>query len=257
MRENLVPELRTDKNGKSSTRWVRPAGTSTVKGAGIPVPSLSSKAKKKQREEIDELLYSAVIEFNDDHTKFYAQASDSILALIHESLTTDDDPDSTLPGQLSCLMHDNVEEHVLEAWLHLRDMHEDTIDDMGEVDYIRGAIESGTKPLNTYDRTNPEHSAAVRALFKFLYLGDSEMHGERIDIPGRTANGITASSHRVENPFLADYIVANPKDIDMLIDIGNRHPEWLNKDNFTSSTELPAIFGEYLDTTAPLQEGVL
>jgi hypothetical protein len=51
--------------------------------------------------------------------------------------------------------------------------------------------------------------------------------------------------------------VNHPDQIDSLIDVGNDHPEWLHENVFNSSTEMPNIFREYLDTTAPLQNGVL
>lgn len=254
---NLIPEQRTDKNGVTSTRWVRPADDVASKATSLPVPALPELPVVNYRAELEDMLREKATEFGDDHTKFYSTASEDILSYIHESLSADDDPDSTLPAEISCLMNDNVEEHVIEAWIHLRDMHEGTMDDMGEVDYIRGAIESGTNPLNTYDRHNPEHAKVVRALYQFLYEGDSEQHGTRTQISGRTSNGIPASSHWITNPALADYIINHPEDIDTLTDIGNDHPEWLDTNNFNSSTEMPSVIREYLDTTAPLQKGVL
>lgn len=38
MNPNLVPEVRTDKNGVSSTRWVKPAQGGTGKVTGLPAP---------------------------------------------------------------------------------------------------------------------------------------------------------------------------------------------------------------------------
>jgi hypothetical protein len=256
---NLIPELRTDKNGVTSTRWVRPADNAANKNSTLPVPAIPERPTVNYRAGIEKMLYSKALEFGDDHTKFYSKASEDMLSYIYECLVADEDPDSTLRGQLSCLMNDNAEEHVIEAWLDLRDMHDEeySMDDMGEVDYIRGAIESGTSPLNTYDRHNPEHAKTVRVLYEFLYKSDAEEHGTRVDVSGVTSNGIPASSHQITNPALADYLVNHPDQIDSLIDVGNDHPEWLHENVFNSSTEMPNIFREYLDTTAPLQNGVL
>jgi hypothetical protein len=254
---NLIPEQRTDKNGVTSTRWVRPADAAN-KTTTLPVPALPLPPEINYREGMEIMLSEKAWEYKDDHTKFYATASEHILSYIYECLVLDEDPDSTLRGQLSCLMNDNAEERVIEAWLHLRDMHEEySMDDMGEVDYIRGALDSGTNPLSTYDRNNPEHAKTVRTLYQFLYEGDSEQHGTRIDIRGVTSNGIPASSHQITNPHLADYLINNPEQIDTLVNVGNDHPEWLQESTFDSSTEIPDILREYIDTTAPLQQGVL
>lgn len=258
MRDNLIPEQRTDKNGLTSIRWVKPADTNTAAAATLPVPVLPVPPEVNHREEVEAMLADKKWEFDDDHTKFYATASENILAYIHESLSEDDDPDSTLRGQLSCMMNDNADEHIIEAWLHLRDMHEEyPMDDMGEVDYIRGAIDSGTQPLNTYDRHNPEHAKAVRVLYQFLYEGDSEQHGTRVHIQGATSNGIPAASHRITNPVLADYLINHPEQVDTIVNIGNDHPEWLEADVFVSSREVPDIIRDYLETTVPFQQGVL
>lgn len=256
MRENLIPEQRTDKNGVTSVRWVKPGTNDTGTGPSLPAPALAAPPAVNYREELKSLLHKTAVSFDDDHTKFLAKASDDILAYIHESLTAGDKPDY-FAGQISCLMDDNTEDHVVEAWIHLYDMHHDAIDDMGEVEYIRGAIESGTQPLNTYDRTNPEHATIVKTLFQFIYETDTEQHATAVDVVGVKSNGLTASSYQITNPQLADYLSNHPEQVDSLIDIANDHPEWVQASNFDSSTELPDIIREYLDTTAPLQRGVL
>lgn len=53
MNQNLVPELRTDKNGVVSKRWVRPAGVSAASKSQVPQPKMQSKPVSK--EEIDVL----------------------------------------------------------------------------------------------------------------------------------------------------------------------------------------------------------
>lgn len=257
MNNNLIPAQITDKNGHLTTRWVKPGADSTSTAANLPVPALPAPPAVNYRAELNEILGDKAQEFDDDYTKFFAKASDDILAYIHEAAHDESKPKYFL-GQLSCLMNDNTEDHVVEAWIHLYDMHNETIDDMGEVDFIRGAIESGTQPLNGYDRTNPEHALRVRTFFQFLYETDTEQHATAVDLNnGITTNEIPAVSYQITNPQLADYLCSHPEQVESLITIGNEHPEWLQSRTFDNSVEPPDILREYLGTTAPLQRGVL
>jgi hypothetical protein len=51
MRNDLTPELRTDKNGVTSTRWVKPDQSSASKGNGLPTPGIKTESldSKKNR----------------------------------------------------------------------------------------------------------------------------------------------------------------------------------------------------------------
>lgn len=51
MRNDLIPELRTDKNGKTSTRWVKSGQATASKGNGMPVPGIKVESldSKKDR----------------------------------------------------------------------------------------------------------------------------------------------------------------------------------------------------------------
>lgn len=49
MRDNLVPDLRTDKNGVTSTRWVKPGTSSGTKKNNMPVPGIKREGLESKR----------------------------------------------------------------------------------------------------------------------------------------------------------------------------------------------------------------
>jgi len=253
-RGNLIPAKITDKNGVTATRWIKRVTTDKTLVASLPAPALT--AAINHREEVRALLKDTAAQFMDDHTEFLDKASDETLAYIHETLTAGDKPDY-FPCRLSCLMNDNTEDHIVEAYLHLHHVHDNTLDDMDPVDYLRGAIESGTSPLAGYDRHDADRAEAVSNLYRFLCATDSATFTDPHQTNGRTNNGLRAVSYRFKNPVLADYITNHPGQIDGIIAIANAHPEWLQQGTMVHPTEPPKIIQEYLDIATPLQQGVL
>lgn len=54
MRNDLIPELRTDKNGKTSTRWVKQDSSSATKGNGMPTPGIKVEGVESKRNRLFE-----------------------------------------------------------------------------------------------------------------------------------------------------------------------------------------------------------
>jgi hypothetical protein len=52
MNSNLVPELRTDKNGVTRKRWVKPSGAEASKKSSIPAPSTASTNRRQLLKEL-------------------------------------------------------------------------------------------------------------------------------------------------------------------------------------------------------------
>lgn len=83
MRENLIQEQRTDKNGVTSRRWVRPS-TGTLKSAKLPSPS----AKKPSGIDVsnDDLLATINVDNNNYHFEGLDQAVDNVRRVCPETL---------------------------------------------------------------------------------------------------------------------------------------------------------------------------
>lgn len=52
MNNNLVPELRTDKNGVTRKRWVKPTSAATAKGSPIPAPGVGGLNRRQLVKEL-------------------------------------------------------------------------------------------------------------------------------------------------------------------------------------------------------------
>ena len=52
MRNNLTPELRTDKNGVTSTRWVKQDMASSAKGNGIPALGVKTESLRSKKDRL-------------------------------------------------------------------------------------------------------------------------------------------------------------------------------------------------------------
>lgn len=229
MRENLIPQQRTDKHGHIITRWVKANPTDTSHTKLLPAPSVTMQPNVNYYAAIDQMLAYTAAENGDYNDPFLREAPESTLAYIYEALMAEGEPE-LFATEVSNLMNDRVEPHVMEAWIHLYDVHTGTLEDMKEVEYLRGAIESGTNPPEGYDRNDPDRATAVTNLYRFIYEADNEAFTDRTTYRiDKTAPQVT--SYRLKNPHLADYIIENPDRIDEVIRIAINHPEHLrNRD---------------------------
>jgi hypothetical protein len=92
MRSNLIPELRTDKNGVTSTRWVKPDQSPASKGSGMPTPgikveSLSSKQDRLfESFDLDRMAGNPVFEarFKDQIAQMSEATVDAALATLEK-----------------------------------------------------------------------------------------------------------------------------------------------------------------------------
>lgn len=225
----LIPEKRADKNGKLTTKWVKPGNASSAASAKMPAPALTpaltpAAPEVEYRAEINGLLRETMMQFGDNPRPFIAKASDHILAYIHENLL-DDTKNEYFKGEVSCLLSDNTEEHVVEAYLHLYDFHNGRMDDMEAVGILRGALDSGTNRPEGYDRNDPERAESIKNMFRFMQETDSLKHTISFNVPGVTNNThFPAVSAQIKDPQLADFIIKNGDQTDDLIGIANDYP---------------------------------
>jgi hypothetical protein len=151
-------------------------------------------------------------------------------------------------------MNERVEPHLMEAWIHLYDVHTGTKNDAEEIWYLRGAIDSGSPHYGagTYDRHNESRAAAVGNLYRFLIETDDSGFIDPVMVP--VLNSRTERlSQRIKNRDLADYIIENPERIDDVIRIALDHPEQVrNRDR----SGIDMVMDESRNWT-PVSEGVL
>jgi hypothetical protein len=251
MRANLIPEQRTDKHGHIITRWIKARLTDTSKTKLLPAPSATVQPNVNYYAAIDQMLSYTATENGDYNDPFLRDAPESTLAYIYEALMAEGEPDEFM-AEVSNLMNDRVEPNVMEAWIHLYDVHTGTMTDMTEVNILRGAITSGTHPVDVYDRHNPEHAAAVSNLYRFIQEVDNYSFIEVSSVLEENSRASKVSC-RVKSRELADYIVENPDRIDEVIRIAKDHPEHL-KDRDRSGIEMTM---EESRNWSPVSEGVL
>jgi hypothetical protein len=225
MRENLIPEQRADKNGRLTTRWVKPVSDSGASFAKMPAPAITPTAPTVDYDaEIRELLRDTMMQYGDNPRPFISKASEHILSYIHENLL-DDTKNEYFKGEVSSLLSDNTEEHVVEAYLHLYDFHNGRLDDMEAVSFLRGALDSGSNPPKGYDRNDPERAKSIQNMFRFIHETDPLKYAMDFSVKGVTSNThYDAVSTRIKDPMIADFIIQNGDQTDTLITIANDHP---------------------------------
>lgn len=226
MRDNLNLVPITDKNGVTTTRWKKNGGNDTATGKPMPAPELSVDAVVSMRTDIHELLRDAIMQYGDNPKKFINTASAPTIAYVRECLLDESKPDY-FAGQVSCLLSDNTEEHVVEAYLHLYDFHDGRTDDMEGVAFLRGALNSGTNPPKGYDRNDEARAESIKNMFRFIHETDTFIYAtDNNPIPGVTSNThFPALSTGIEDRKIADYIIKHGDQIDQIIDIANDHPK--------------------------------
>lgn len=225
MRENLIPEMRTDKNGRLIKRWVKPGEDTSALSTKIPAPAMTQAAPTVDyRADILTHLRESIMTYGDNPKPFIAKASDHILAYVLESL--DEGKNDYFAGEISSLLSDNTEEEVIEAYINLYDFHNGQLDDMEAVPLLRGAMRSGTNPPEKYDRTDTKRNEGIKNMFRFLLETDQSIYAKSVHVRGVKFNTYdSAFATRVNDPKVADFIIENGDKTGLLIDIANEHPK--------------------------------
>lgn len=97
MRNNLIPELRTDKNGVTSTRWVKQNLSSGTKGNGMPTPGIKAESlSSKQNRLFESFDLGRMADSTSFEKNFRDQLSQMSETTVDEALSTlEKHPDST------------------------------------------------------------------------------------------------------------------------------------------------------------------
>lgn len=225
MRDNLNPVPITDKNGVTSTRWKKTGNDDTSSAKPLPAPALTATTvpADEYRAELADMLKEAASKYGDDTSHYLSKASHENLAYIHEVLTAGDKPDY-FGGQITCLMNDHAEEHIMEAYIDLYEVHDGTLDDMGPVAYLRGAIKSGTDQPEVYDRHDPQRKISVTNLYNFILKADASAYTYNTTVKNVTDNGLPAECSSIDSREIADFIINNPEQTDDLIHVADNYP---------------------------------
>lgn len=252
---SLIPELRTDRNGKTVIRWVKSHPTDESGSGSMPAPELSSRPATDHAAGITDRLTDLADQTGYYFEPFLLESPSSTLAYVHEALTTIED--AYFPDQILSLMNVRVEPSTIEAYIHLHDNHEKPIQLWDEVEYLRGAILSGTNPPEGYDRNDPDRVAAVTSLIRFLRGTNRSIFADVVEDRPRVNRGNVDRSEliscQIKNPHIADYITENPDRVDAVIRIATDHPEQL-RDRDRAGIEV--VMQEARNWT-PVSEGVL
>lgn len=254
MRGNLIPEQRTDKHGHVITRWVKANPKDASRTKLLPAPSATVQPKMNYYAAIDQMLTVTAYDNGDYIDPFLRETPESILAYVYEALMAEGEPE-TFAAEVSNLMNERVEPHLMEAWIHLYNVHTGTKDDTEEVSYLRGAIDSGSPYYGsgTYDRRNEDRATAVGNLYRFIIeTDDGGDFIEPVIVPVLGARR-TRQSDRIKNRELADYIIENPERIDDVIRLAIDHPEQLRS---RDRSGIDMVMNESRNWT-PVSEGVL
>lgn len=253
MRDNLIPEQRTDKHGHVITRWVKANPKDTSRTKLLPSPSLTVQPNVNYYAAIEQMLYGTAYKNGDYIDPFLRKAPDPTIAYVYEALMAEGEPDD-FAAEVSNLMNERIEPHLMEAWIHLYDVHTGTKNDAEEVPYLRGAIDSGSLYYGsgTYDRRNERRATAVGNLYRFLNETDGGGFIDPVMVPEPNSR-LERLSLRLKNRELADYIIENPERIDDVIRVAIDHPEQL-RDRDASGINM--VMEESRNWT-PVSEGVL
>lgn len=255
MRENLKPEQRADKNGRVQTRWVKSNPTDGIITSVMPAPELPSQPEMDYAASITALIGDLGDQGGYYIEPFLLETPSDTLAYVHEALTTIDDAD--FPEQVLVLMNFRVEPSTMEAYIHLHGAHKRTMPCWDQLEYLRGAILSGTNQPKGYDRNDPERVVAVTSLLRFLRETDKDTFIDTVEDRTRVNLGNVdkpeLTSCQIRNPHIADYIAENPDRVDAVIRIATDHPEQL-RDRDRAGVEV--VMQEARNWT-PVSEGVL
>lgn len=88
---NLVPELRTDKNGVTSTKWVRPEGQKK-KASRLPAPATPVSKKRVEDAEVIQAAVAKHQIYMGTTARTLELAKDEELGLVANALATNDEP---------------------------------------------------------------------------------------------------------------------------------------------------------------------
>jgi hypothetical protein len=101
---------------------------------------------------------------------------------------------------------------------------------MEPVNFLRGALDSGSERPEGYDRNDPARAETIKNLFRFIHETDTTIYAYNKPIPGVTTNThFPALSTQIRSYAIADYIIKHGDQTDQIIDIANDHPKDIGK----------------------------
>lgn len=260
---NLTPEQRPDKNGTIVTRWVKPADAGKGATLNIPAPVASTPAHNAYSRVRFDADVSKVIGdrkySDDDYTKFIDRTSDEGLKYVYDAIMDNTDRSDML-SQISGIMDDAVEEDVAKAFIATYDQHPE-LDDNEVVDFLRGAMRSGTNLPEKYDPSDEKRNQEIMNLCHFIVeSGELDKISDQLEVQGVMSNGLlTAKNNSIWDNKLADHIRKHPESSDDLIAIlSDKKFDWVylhyaidNPDDAkilkTAMLEAPGMLNDRID----------
>lgn len=238
MNSNLVPEVRTDKNGVPTTRWVKPFASDSDKGSAIPAPAGISFAQKPSPALIGSAAAAYVAEIESDMVgddEYIEQARETALddlAIYPESVLAEISRESSNPflkyWGLKLLMEDSNTgdaTDLLLDYLHL-------IEKLAEYDYeepedaVRLVVSlskhyyEGLKPIpldNIYPERRKQQLEALAMAFVWLetYVADEKM-------PYETFKLVSIDGHNdlevIADENFSRFVIDNPEHANVIVD---------------------------------------
>lgn len=231
----LTPEQRPDKNGTVVTRWVKPQGTGKGAALGIPAPAMPTTRFNRDTfdAEVSEIIGDRKYE-DDDFTTFIKRSKDETLQYVYDAIKDNaDNPD--MLSAICGIMHDGVEDDVAVAFIATYDQHDGLMDDNGIVDFLRGALESGSNLPEQYDPNDEQRNQELHNLYMFMMeCGSMRIISDEKEVKGVMSGILPARSYKLRDDKLADLIRFDPEKASSMQDL-------LNNDNITSSAYLYAL----------------
>jgi hypothetical protein len=231
----LTPEQRPDKNGTVVTRWVKPQGTGKGAALGIPAPAMPTTRFNRDTfdKEVSEVIGDRKYE-DDDFTTFIKRSKDETLQYVYDAIMDNADKEDMLSA-ICGIMHDGVEDDVAVAFIATYDRHDGLMDDNGIVDYLRGALESGSNLPEKYDPSDEQRNQELHNLYLWMIECDSMRHlSDEREVKGVMSGLLPARSYKLRDDNLADMIRFNPEKASSM-------QELINSESFTPGAYLYAL----------------
>lgn len=237
MNPNLVPEVRTDKNGVPTTRWVKPFASDSDKGTAIPAPAGISFAQKPSAALISSAAAAYVAEIESDMVgddEYIEQAQETALndlAIYPESVLAEISRESSNPflkyWGLKLLMEDSNtgdETDLLLDYLHL-------IEKLADHDYeepedaVRLVVSlsknyEGLTPIplnNVYPERRKQQLEALTLAFIWL-----ETHVADEKMPYETFKSVSIDGHNdldvIADEKFSRFVIDNPEHASIIVD---------------------------------------
>ena len=256
---NLTPEQRPDKNGTVVTRWVKPADAGKSAGLKLPAPTATTAHPATYSRVRFDADVSAVIGdrkySDDDYTKFIDRASDEELKYVYDAIMGNTDRSDML-SQISGIMDDAVEGDVAMAFIATYDQHPD-MDDNEVVDFLRGAMRSGSNLPEKYDPSDEKRNKEIMNLCHFIvYSGALDKISDQHVVKGVMSNGLLeARNNSIWDTKLADHIRSHPESSEDLTTILNdKNFAWVYLHYAINHPEHASLIGQALKEAPQMLE---